>query len=158
MIGPGKGVTGMMLRKTLHLLNVHCIAYRLALCTSQAAESVPAMKDYLEVITSIYSYFKYSPCKKDQMANIQEIVDSSQLKYKEVHSVRWLSFYGAPETVYCTLNALLTYLAQAAIAHKDTKALGLKKKDHDENISSTYLHFDGCDTSCDKTKFVFPKG
>ena len=128
MTGRGKGVTGMMLRKNPHLLNVHCIAHRLALCTSQAAESVPAMKDYQEVITSIYYYFKYSPCKQDQMANIQEILDSPQLKYKEVHSVRWLSFYGALETVYRTLDALLTYLAQAAIAHKDAKALGLKKK------------------------------
>ena len=114
MTGWGKGFTGMMLHKNPHLLDIHCLAQRLVLCTSQAAEFVPAMIGYWEAITSIYYHFKNSPCKQDHMANIQEILDSPQLKYKEVHSVQWLSFYGALKTVYRTLDALLTYLAQAA--------------------------------------------
>ena len=63
MTGQGTGVTGMMLRKNPHRKNIHCITHRLALCTSQAPESVPAMKDYQEVITSIYYCFKYLSSK-----------------------------------------------------------------------------------------------
>ena len=51
MTGKNKGVTGMMLRQNPHLVNVHCVAHRLALCTSQAAENIPALKDYQESIT-----------------------------------------------------------------------------------------------------------
>lgn len=41
MTGTGKGLTGFMLRDNPMLLNYHCIAHRLALVTSQAANAVP---------------------------------------------------------------------------------------------------------------------
>ena len=116
----------MMLRQNPHLVNVHCVAHRLALCTSQAAENIPALKDYQESITSIYYYFKYSSGKQSRLAEIEKVLSAPQLKYKEVHSVRWLSFYDALQAVYRTLEPLLTYLADTTL--KDPKAVHLKKK------------------------------
>ena len=126
MTGKGKGVTGIMLRKNPHLQNVHCVAHRLALCTSQAAENLPPLKDYQDTITSIYYYFKYSSCKQEKLAAIESVLNAPQLKYKEVHSVRWLSFFNALKTVYRTIEPLLTYLADTTL--KDPKAVNLKKK------------------------------
>ena len=134
MTGKGKGVTGMMLRKNPHLVNVHCVAHRLALCTSQAAENLPALKDFQETITAIYYYFKYSSCKQSKLAAIEKVLNTPQLKYKEVHSVRWLSFFDALETVFRTLEPLLTYLADTTL--KDPKAVHLKKKVRNQ----TYNH------------------
>ncbi|XP_046583346.1 zinc finger protein 862-like [Haliotis rubra] len=116
----------MMKRINLHMINIHCVAHRLALCTSQAAEKLPALKDYQEVVTSIYYYFKYSPNKISRISEVQKILDSPQLRYKEVHSIRWLSFYNALETVYRTLETLLAYLTNVSLS--DAKAIGLKKK------------------------------
>lgn len=127
MTGINLGTAGMMTRENPHLLSVHCVAHRLALVTSQAAEEIPALKDYQETITSLYYYFKNSPCRQDKLSKIQNILDSPCIKYKEVHSVRWLSFYIALEAVYRTLDSLLTYLAEAN-PQKDPKAAGLKKK------------------------------
>ena len=104
MTGKGKGVTGMMLRKKPHLVDVHCIAHKLALCTSQAAENLPPLKEYQETVTAIYYYFKYSSCKQRKLAAIGKVLNAPQLKYKEVHSVRWLSFFDALETVFRTLE------------------------------------------------------
>ena len=46
MTGIGKGLAGYMLRDNPMLLNYHCIAHRLALVTSQAANAVPYLVDY----------------------------------------------------------------------------------------------------------------
>ena len=126
MTGTQKGATGMMMRQNPHLVNVHCVAHRLALCTSQAADKIAPLKVYQETVTSLYYYFKYSANRVDRLHQIQEILDAPQLKYKEVHSVRWMSFFTALETVYRTLDPLLVYLAETGT--NDAKAGGLKKK------------------------------
>ena len=127
MTGPAKGLTGMMRRRSPHMINIHCIAHRLALCTSQAAEGVPTMKDYQETLTSLFLYFKGSPVRSAALECIQELLDESVLRFKEVYSVRWLSFYKALETVYRTLEPLLTYLCDSN-RRQDAKASGLRKK------------------------------
>ncbi len=124
------------------MLNVHCIAHRLALCTSQAADKFSPMKEHQEVLTSLYYYFKNSPARVDRLAAIHEVMESPQIRYKEVHAVRWLSFFNALEAVYRTLDPLLTYLA-GVDAKKDPKAVHLKKKIGSAKfISLTYLLMD----------------
>ena len=83
------------------LVLIECFSiYRLALCTSQAAEGIPAMAEYQEVLTSLFYYFKYSPSREAKFKAIQDVLDSPKLKVKEVHSVRWLSFFTALESVH----------------------------------------------------------
>ena len=88
MTGLNNRTIGMMLRRNPHLVNVHCVAHRLDLCTSQAANKISALKDYQESITSLYYYFKNSPCRQEKLVSIQNILEASQLKFKVVHSVR----------------------------------------------------------------------
>jgi len=142
MTGRDKGLTGQLLRINPHLLNIHCIAHRLALCTSQAAEGIPALKEYQETLTSLFYYFKGSACRTQKLAKVQSILDEPQLKVKEIHQVRWLSFYTALETIYRTLDSLLTYF-DSAEARKDPKAVGLYKKMASKHfIYITYLMMD----------------
>ena len=54
------------------------------------------------------------------------LLDDPTLTYKEIHSVRWLSYFNALTTVYRTTDSLLTYLAEKGT--EDPKANGLKKK------------------------------
>ena len=124
MTGRNKGTTGMMLRTNPHLINIHCIAHRLALCTSQAADKVKAMRDYHDVVCSLFYYFKNAPARVSRFRDIQQLLESSELKIREVHGVRWLSFFEALQVVFRTLDSLLTYLQE----NTDPKALGLKKK------------------------------
>ena len=84
MTGNGKGVTGMMLQKNPHLVNVHCVAHRLALCTSQAAENLPSLREYQETVTAIYYYFKYSSCKQSKLAAIEKVLNAWSI-------IDWLS-------------------------------------------------------------------
>ena len=52
MTGQGKGLTGQLKRLNPALVNVLCIAHRLAICTSQAAEDTPALKEYVDTLTA----------------------------------------------------------------------------------------------------------
>lgn len=124
MTGRDKGTTGMLLRHNPHLINVHCMAHRLALCTSQAADAVPGMKIYHETVTSLYYYFKLAPARVARFSEIQQVLEGQELKVREVHGVRWLSFFEALEVVFRYLDSLLTYFQE----NDDPKAVGLRKK------------------------------
>jgi len=127
MSGAHKGVQAVLKNRNPHMVHMHCMAHRLALCTSQAANGIPAIKQYQEWITSLYYYFKKSACREAELHKVQEVLQSPTLRYKEIHEVRWLSFYEPLEAVYRTLDALITYF-NSRDAPKDPKAKGLLKK------------------------------
>ena len=119
------------------LLNYHCIAHRLALVTSQAANAVPYLVDYQNTLTGIFYFFKASANRVAKLSDIQDMLDEPNLKIKEVHDVRWLSTYIAVSTVFRTLDSLLTFFT----TDTDAKSKGYAKKliQHDF-IASTYLY------------------
>ena len=129
MTGVGEGVTGHMLRKNAHLVNVHCNPHRLNLCISQAAEKVPAMVQYCQTLDDIGDYFKKSSNRNEKMAEVHEALGTNYLKYKEYCPTRWLSLYNCLDVVHRTMDALLTYFGRNMDrVQKDPKANGLTKK------------------------------
>ena len=139
MTGTGNGVTGFMLRENPMLLNYHCIAHRLALVTSQAANEVPFLVDYQSILTGMFYFFKYSANRTTRLTEIQTLLDDPKLKIKEVHEVRWFSVYLAVQTVYKCLDSLITFFS----TDTDAKAKGYGKKLIQQDfIASTYMLMD----------------
>ena len=124
MTGMGEGLTGYMARDNPMIVNYHCIAHKLALVTSQAADAVPYLVDYQSVLTGIFYFFKASANRTHRLSEIQILLDEPVLKVKEVHQVRWMSVFLAVETVYKTLDSLITLFTD----DKDAKAKGYGKK------------------------------
>ena len=61
MMGEKNGVAGLMKQQSNPFLqNVHCIAHRLALVTSQAAKEVPDLKTYSTILSNLYYHFQGS--------------------------------------------------------------------------------------------------
>ena len=114
MTGEKNGLTGNFLRVNPHLKNTHCSAHRIALVSEQAAENVPAVQDFRKTLESIYYYFYKSPARCDQLESIQKVLEDPVLRVREVHSVRWSSFFMALETVYRTID----YLIFAVVAQR----------------------------------------
>ena len=140
MTGQNKGLTGMLLRHNPHIKNVHCIAHRLALCTSQAATNIPALKEYQDIMRNLFNYFKGSASRTQSLTQIQLILQDPQLKIKEIYEVRWLSFYGALETIYRSYGSLLA----SKELQKDPKAVGLHKKmSNKQFLYITHMMMDG---------------
>jgi len=129
MTGRNKGCTGILLRANPHMVNVHCAAHSLALCTSQAAEAIPDLKEHQQILTDLFYYFRGSPKRAARIQDIQILLEDPVLTYKELHSVRWLSYYNALQSVHRTIDSLLSYFTDVTQdVSKDPKANGLKKK------------------------------
>ena len=139
MVGHDKGLAGRMKRINPMLMNVGCIAHRLALCSSQAADKVAFLKDYQTTLTSLYTYFKHSSVRCEKLRAMQQVLQEDQIKVKEVYEVRWLAFYSALDAVFRCLDSLVSYFAQSG----DAKDTGLGKKLSDENfVRATYSLMD----------------
>lgn len=142
MSGEGKGVHGRLKEQNAHMVHIHCMAHRLALCTSQAANYIPRLKKYQEWLTSLFYYMKASATREHKLHKVQEVLDIPVLKYKEIHAVRWLSCYEAVEAVYRTLDPLISFFHQRK-ASKDPKTKGLlKAMASTQFIYITYLLMD----------------
>ena len=63
--------------------------------------------------------------RASRLKQLQEVLDDPCLRIKEIHSLRWLSYYNALTTVCRILDSLLTYLAELHATGKDPKASGL---------------------------------
>ena len=123
MTGGKNGLTGNFLRVNPHLRNTHCSAHRIALVSEQAAENVPAVQDFRKKHLRVYI--------TTSINHLQGVTSWNPFKrclrtrVREAHSVRWLSFFMALETVYRTIDSLITFQSRPVT---DAKAAGLKKK------------------------------
>ena len=98
MTGTKAGFVSLIRNKeSPFVIGVHCMAHRLALCSSQAAEKVTYLKDYQKILSDIFYHFKRSALRREKIKEIQKVLDKPQLQYKEIHSVRWFSMYAALE-------------------------------------------------------------
>ena len=128
MIGRKSGVVVRLRNKVPYLLSFHCIAHRLALASAQAADAVPYLIKFQEIVNSVYKYFEYSPKNMAQLEEVQKLLkeanDSSRTqRFQQVFGTRWLSFEGSLEALLANYSALLTVLS----GDKSAKGQGLLK-------------------------------
>ena len=140
MTGRVGGVSPLLKKENPFMINIHCMAHRLALCSSQAASNVATMEKYRQLLTDLYYYFSKSSKRTAGLKAIQEVLQSPKLKVKEMHAVRWFAFYSALETVFRSWDALVTYFANH---RNDAKAVGfLKKLTQVQNVATMYYLMD----------------
>ena len=108
MTGEKKGVKGRLKEQNPHIVHVHCMAHRLALCTSQAVNNITHLKKYQEWLTSLFYYMKAS-ATREEIHKVKEVLNHPVLNYKEIHALQWLSRCEAVEAVYPTLYPLISY-------------------------------------------------
>ena len=125
MTGKNNGVAKRMKDNSPYLISIHCMAHRLALCTSQAANGIPYLSKFKETLTALYRYFDKSALRSQSLTEFQKIFQEAELKIKEVFDIWWFSFYGALETLYRTWQPLVAYMESCP--NKDDKARGFQK-------------------------------
>ncbi|XP_060606407.1 zinc finger protein 862-like [Ruditapes philippinarum] len=143
MTGKKSGVSARLSSDQPLIVNIHCVAHKLALCTSQAAESIPYLKKYKEILTNIFYHFKHSSLRTANLSKIESVLNDKQLKIKEIHSVRWFAFYSALEAIFHTWGSLVTYFEQEKQAEKGGTAKGIHSQlTQFEFVGVTYLFMD----------------
>ncbi|XP_067660021.1 zinc finger protein 862-like [Haliotis asinina] len=120
------GVAAQLRRSSPFLINIHCVAHRLAICTSQSAAKIDLMQHYKSTLTNLFYYFKGSSVRSSRLARLQELLNQPHSKVREMHDIRWFSFYNVLEAMYKSWNSLVVYFQSTELS-KDPKATSLLK-------------------------------
>ncbi|XP_074632698.1 zinc finger protein 862-like [Acropora palmata] len=129
MLGSKNGVATKLREDSPFMLNVHCIAHRFALCTGEGASKVTLVRGFVDTLTSLYYFFEHSSLHCSKLQSVQEALKEPVLSVKEVHSVRWLAFFSALDSVFrCWVSIVTTLGNEASDQGKgNAKAKGLLK-------------------------------
>ena len=73
MVGAVSGITTRLKRLNPEMLSVHCINHRLALGVSQAANTVPYLKNFEEILISLYKFYHNNAVRQTGLEEIQTI-------------------------------------------------------------------------------------
>ena len=60
LVGKQNGVAALLKRENTCMIDVHCIAHRLALASSQSSESYPEAVRFQKQLSAVYAYFAHS--------------------------------------------------------------------------------------------------
>ena len=121
MVGKKGGVAALLRKESPHGVNIHCVAHRFNLATSQASKDIPFLKKIESTLTDLYYHFGGSKSgnRKCELAEIQKVLEDPVLKVKECHQIRWTGFFLAVKAVHTSWGALMTYFRD----HIDQKSL-----------------------------------
>ena len=92
----GKGVHGRLKEQNAHMVHIHCMAHRLTLCTSQAANDIPRLKKYQEWLTSLFYYMKASATREHELHKVQEVLNHPVLNPFQVGAPKCALKYNLP--------------------------------------------------------------
>ena len=125
MTGRQSGVVFRLREHVPILIVVHCATHRCALATSQAAKAhmIPEFESYARTVSSIFHHYSNSALRANKLREIQKLLNLPELKYAEVHSVRWLSLDRAVKVIYRTYPALVVALSHEATSNPTAKGL-----------------------------------
>ena len=127
MIGRRNGVAAKLKEIVPWLVNNHCVAHRLALACSQAADAIPFMKKFKDIVSQMHRFYDYSPVRTVGLKEIQIILGASDLRLKRASDTRWLSHDQAITAIRKSLPSIITSLQKEATERNDAQALGLSK-------------------------------
>ena len=130
MVGKDKGVAALVKKASPHCLDLHCMAHRLNLASSQASDNIPYLKTFEKTLSGLFYYFGGSKSgnRKCGLEAVQKILNDPQLKIKECHQIRWLAFMEAVRTVLECWKSIREYFRKTKDENKkDSKALEFYK-------------------------------
>ncbi|KAE8293775.1 hypothetical protein D5F01_LYC06711 [Larimichthys crocea] len=124
MVGRRNGVAAKLRGDNQKLVNIHCIAHRLALASAQAADGITYLMKFKDLIGQLYRFYEFSPVRTAGLKNIQDVLNS-RVKLVQAKDVRWLSHNQAVIALKRTYAAVVTSLEHEATERNEATARGL---------------------------------
>ena len=105
-----------------YIVNIHCVAHRLALAAAQASDKVLYFNNTLK---NLFYFYENSSVWLSGLHAIQAVLDNPEIKLKKPLHVRWLSHNSACQALRSTLPSVLVSLSREASEHGEPVAAGL---------------------------------
>ena len=125
MTGRKDGVATRLRRLNSNLISIHCVAHRLALAAGQASQSVPYLRRFKEILSSLFYFYHNSSVRQAGLTQIQTVLGDVALRLKQAKDVRWLSHQSAVDALRRSLIPVLTSLDREAAERGEPTASGL---------------------------------
>ncbi|XP_038054694.1 zinc finger protein 862-like [Patiria miniata] len=71
MVGQHNGVAAKLRSTNKQLVNIHCIAHRLALAAAQSAEGIPYLLKFKSILGQLFRFYEYSSVRTSGLKAIQ---------------------------------------------------------------------------------------
>ncbi|VDI74940.1 Hypothetical predicted protein [Mytilus galloprovincialis] len=110
MIGKHGGVSQLLKDTSPHLVEVHCVAHRLALACVDTAKEIPDIQFLESIVSTVYSYYKHSPTNLAELRSWQLIIDDPLFNPLDIHKVRWLSMGNALDNLRRSVVSIVNML------------------------------------------------
>ena len=91
MLGVRGDISTLLKEQTSFLVANHCIAHHLAVACGQAANEIPHLKRFKDILDQLYRYYENSVVHTAGLRAIQEVLNDPHLKFTQAKDVRWLS-------------------------------------------------------------------
>ena len=91
-IGRNSGVGVRLKEHSKNLVQVHCVAHKLALAAGQSCKDITLFTEYQLTLKQIYRFFSNSAVRYNGLPAMKEILEDEDMKYmplKEPVSFRW---------------------------------------------------------------------
>ena len=126
MVGSRSGVATRFKDINPGVLNVHCIAHRLALATAQAGNQIAYLKKVNDWLAALWKHFHYSPVRAASLREVQQIMQLDELKVVKAADTCWLSHDASVSSLLRILPAVLQVLSIQGAS--DPTACGLHRQ------------------------------
>ena len=133
MVGRKNGVGARLRSKYVpYLVQVHCIAHRLALAAANACKKVSSFDQFQCTLKQVYRFYTNSPVRYNSLRELQQVLEDDPclrtITLKEPASFRWLSMYQAVKAVFHVFPALCLQLDNESAEKASPDAKGLLTK------------------------------
>ncbi|XP_070559661.1 zinc finger protein 862-like isoform X2 [Ptychodera flava] len=125
MVGRRTGVATQLRELNSSMINIHCVAHRLALAAGQAMAGIPYLKRLSSTLQQLFYFYQNSAVRMAGLQEIQKILGSSEVRLKEAKHVRWLSHQRAVDAVRRSLSSIIVSLERESEERHDATATGL---------------------------------
>ena len=143
MTGCRTGVVVRLKETTPSAIGVHCAAHRLNLASSHAADGIPYVKKFQNILRQLYDYFDKSSVRMAGLLAIQNLVQEKG-RLLAPCSTRWLSTERSVTRLKGSFVSVVLSLQREGEERCDAKAVGLSKLITEYRFVMTMLLL--CDT------------
>ena len=98
---------------------VHCVTHKLALCLSNAAQTIRPISNYKNVILAVYNYFSNSVVRYKKLREMEQTLGDPELQLREPIYTRWLSLHASVGIVSRIWHSLVLTLEDQASGEAD---------------------------------------
>ncbi|XP_076070408.1 zinc finger protein 862-like [Mytilus galloprovincialis] len=122
IVGRKTGVATQLEAINPEMLNVNCIAHRLALASAQASSNILYLKKFKDIMRQLFYFYQNSAVRMQGLKEIENILDDPVVKLKDICNTRWLSHLNSVEAVKCCHPSLIASLEREASERTDATA------------------------------------